>query len=176
MASAADISVEEQVKRPVSLSLPRTFRPSWSIQILILLLAFLLLVCCVRFYEALSRHPTDFAALAGAVVWAAVVSVLIVHGQIRPRERNLFRWGTPTLGRVLSRELRRSGTRVKYRYEVPSGAAMETEIVLYRRRDLTEGMSVVVFYDPNIPDHSSILGYSHWEISFSRSEAAPDEQ
>ncbi len=175
MPSAADISVEEQVKRLAALPFPRIVRPTWSNQILILMLGFLLLASCARFYEALSSYPVDYSKLVGAAVWAAFLIVIVVHGQIRPRERSLFKTGTPTTGRVLSTELRRSGTRVRYSYEATSGGTMESEIVLYRRRDLTKGMSVVVFCDPDIPDHSSILGYSHWEITIPNSTAPPNQ-
>jgi hypothetical protein len=166
MPSPSNLSFEEQIKLLAALPLPRNVRPTWSIRILILLIAFLLLACCARFYEALSQHPLDYLKVFGTAVWATMLTVILVYGQIRPRERSLFRLGTPALAQITSVELKRNGTRVKYRYELSPGIPMESETILYRRRDLTKGMLVIVFYDPEIPDHSSILGYSHWDITF----------
>jgi hypothetical protein len=164
MASTANMSVEEQIRRIAAMPLPRIVRSTVSISSRAVMVAFVMLVCSGFVYDALSRHPRDYLALCVDLVSTAFIVGTFVLLYANPGLRNLLQWGTPTLGRVLSAERRGNVMRIRFSYDTTAGATRNGEISVYRRRDLTKGMSVVVFYDPKLPEKSTILGCKGWDV------------
>jgi len=170
MASTVNMSVEEQISLLAALQLPRTVRSSQSIRVVTLILGLAALGSLALVGKALSHRPRDFAPIAGEFVWMTVFIGVGVQVYVTPRVRNLLRRGYPTLGRVLNAERRGNATRIKYSYQLASGIVMQGELMASRKRDLLKGTSVVVFYDPKVPEYSSILGCKLWDVEFPSSQ------
>jgi hypothetical protein len=172
MAGTPIVSVEEQVKRLAALPLPRAVRSTASISSRAVIVAFVVTVCSGFVYDALSRHPHDYLALCVDLASTVLIAGMFVLLYANPGLRNPLQWGTPTVGRVLSSEKRGNAMRIRFSYETTLGTAREGDINVYRRRDLTKGVSVVVFYDRKLPEKSSILGCKGWDVKFSGSHTA----
>jgi hypothetical protein len=167
MDSTTNLSVEEQVKLFAAMPLPRRVRPVRTMSkkiIFPLLIALFLLAIWQGVHGSYSDNPRDFFTLGLIILLIAMRFGITWFGWADPVSRKLLMNGTPAAGRVLSNERRLSGQWITFSYEVAPKTVMEGRIVAHRRRDLQIGTPVVVFYDPEVPDHSIILGCKDWDL------------
>jgi hypothetical protein len=118
------------------------------------------------------HHPTPGITIARLVIFFCVIEVLLVGLLwLRPclKHRRLVSMGDLAIGHVT--EAYHDGG-VRYAFETPSGERL-TKLGQTYRTDLSRGMKVPVFYDPQKPKSEIALVASFYEVQLPQDNSRP---